>query len=115
MNYCDCLGARHSRPYAAPGGASDPCTDTDEQLESEERRLAGVSDQVTYPVSAGSGSVLRIRSGQAHSTGLRTRGLGMTEGKLSRIIPHHSKEAKRLKASLALLRVGRREIHWHAR
>ena len=37
--------------------------------------------------------------------------LGITGGKLSRIIPHHSKEAKRLKARLTLLRVVRREIH----
>ena len=37
--------------------------------------------------------------------------LGMTGGKISRIIPHHSKEAKRLKARLTLLRVVRREIH----
>ena len=31
--------------------------------------------------------------------------LGVTGGKLSRIIPHHSKEAKRLKARFTLLRV----------
>ena len=37
--------------------------------------------------------------------------LGITGGKLSRIIPHHSKEARRLKARLNLLRVVRREIH----
>ena len=37
--------------------------------------------------------------------------LGTTGGGLSRIIPHHSKEAKRLKARLTLLRVVRREIH----
>ena len=37
--------------------------------------------------------------------------LGITGGKLSRIIPHHSKEAKRLKARLTLLRVVRREIY----
>jgi ribonuclease HI len=37
--------------------------------------------------------------------------LGTTGGRLSRIIPHHSKEAKRLKARLTLLRVVRREIH----
>jgi hypothetical protein len=39
--------------------------------------------------------------------------LGTTGGRLSRIIPHHSKEAARLnlKARLALLRVVRREIH----
>ena len=37
--------------------------------------------------------------------------LGVTGGKLSRIIPHHSKEAKRLKARLTLLRVVRREVH----
>ena len=37
--------------------------------------------------------------------------LGVKGGKLSRIIPHHSKEAKRLKARLTLLRVVRREIH----
>ena len=37
--------------------------------------------------------------------------LGTTGGSLSRIIPHHSKEAKRLKARLTLLRVVRREIH----
>jgi hypothetical protein len=38
-------------------------------------------------------------------------GITVTGGKLSRIIPHHSKEAKRLKARLTLLRVVRREIH----
>ena len=37
--------------------------------------------------------------------------LGTTGGRLSRIIPHHSKEAARLKARLTLLRVVRREIH----
>jgi len=37
--------------------------------------------------------------------------LGTSGGSLSRIIPHHSKEAKRLKARLTLLRVVRREIH----
>jgi hypothetical protein len=37
--------------------------------------------------------------------------LGTTGGRLSRIIPHPSKEAKRLKARLTLLRVVRREIH----
>ncbi len=37
--------------------------------------------------------------------------LWITVGDLSHIIPHHSKEAKRLKARLTLLRVVRREIH----
>ena len=37
--------------------------------------------------------------------------LGTTGGRLLRIIPHHSKEARRLKARLNLLRVVRREIH----
>ncbi len=37
--------------------------------------------------------------------------LGITGGKLSCVIQHHSKEAKRCKASLSLLRVVRREIH----
>ncbi len=36
---------------------------------------------------------------------------GIPGGKLSRIIPHHSKEAKRLKARLTLLRVVQRVIH----
>ena len=37
--------------------------------------------------------------------------LGTTGGKGLRIIPHHSKEARRLKARLTLLRVVRREVH----
>jgi hypothetical protein len=37
--------------------------------------------------------------------------LGTTVGWLLRIIPHHSKEARQLKARLNLLRVVRREIH----
>ena len=37
--------------------------------------------------------------------------LGTTGGNVLRIIPHHSKEARRLKARLTLLRVVRREIH----
>ena len=37
--------------------------------------------------------------------------LGTTGGRRLRIIPHHSKEARQLKARLTLLRVVRREIH----
>ena len=37
--------------------------------------------------------------------------LGTTGGRILRIIPHHSQEARRLKARLSLLRVVRREIH----
>ena len=37
--------------------------------------------------------------------------LGTTGGNLLRIIPHHSQEARRLKARLTLLRVVRREVH----
>jgi len=37
--------------------------------------------------------------------------LGTTGGQILRIIPHHSREARRLKARLTLLRVVRREIH----
>ena len=67
---------RHSRPDAAPRGASGPCASTDAQLGTEESRLAGGSGPLTHPVSAGSGPVLRARTDQANHARLRTCGTG---------------------------------------